>query len=226
MPIDVLICDQLPVVRNGISAILAPEEDIRVIDSTASGIHAMMIARTRRPHVIITSLTLDGLSGLEMIKRLRKEDLSPAPRIVAFTMDDSDDVISALLHAGVTGLLVKEVDHAEMISAVHAAAQGQMMLAPRVAERLVTWFRRQDSRPEGGLQPVAAALTPRERQVLSLIARGRSTEQVAVDLAIGIATVRTHVYRLRNKLEVRDRAQLVSFAYRSGVMQMATADSS
>ncbi|MEU5902651.1 MULTISPECIES: response regulator transcription factor [Streptomyces] len=221
MPIDVLVCDQLPVVRNGISAILASEEGIRVIDSTDSGIHAMMIARTRRPHVIITSLDLVGISGLEMVKRLHEEKFSPAPQVVAFTMDDSDEVISAVLHAGVTGLLVKEVDRAELVSAVHSAAQGQMMLAPRVAERLVNWFRRQDSRPEGQLQPVAAALTPRERQVLSLIAKGLSTEQVAIDLAIGIATVRTHVYRLRNKLELKDRAQLVSFAYRSGVMQMS-----
>ncbi|MFJ3928336.1 response regulator [Streptomyces sp. NPDC090022] len=222
MTVDVLICDEMPLVRDGIKALLADEEDIRVLDVTDSGIHAMMMIRTRRPDVVITGVRLSGLSGLDMMRRLKDEILEPPPRVIVFAMDDSDETITEVLHAGACGLLVKDVSRGELVAAVHAAARGQVMLAPRIAERLVHWFCRQDSQPEELLQPAAEALTPRERQILVLIANGLSTEDVAEELTIGLATVRTHIYRLRHKLGLKDRAQLVSFAYRAGLMQLTS----
>ncbi|KAA2261938.1 response regulator transcription factor [Solihabitans fulvus] len=221
MPLRVLVCDELPIVRDGLRTLLDAEPDIEVIDTTDSGIHAIMLARTHRPDVVVTGLSLHGIPGLELIRRLNKEALEPAPRVVVFAMSDSDEMVTNVLHAGANGLLVKEATREELGSAIRAAAQGQTMLAPQVAQRLVDWFRQRDTQPEELLRPVVAALTPRERQVLLLMARGMSTDEVADELAIGITTVRTHVYRLRCKLKLRDRAQLVSFAYRAGLMQPA-----
>ena len=149
---------------------------------------------------------------------MAQERISPQPKVVVFAMNHSDQMITDVLHAGADGLLVKEATADELSAAIRAAARGQIMLAPLVANRLVSWFRRQDSQPEEQLRPALAALTPRERQVLLLIAQGKSTEEVASELAIGVTTVRTHVYRLRCKLDVKDRAQMVSVAYRSGMM--------
>ncbi|HEX8080694.1 MAG TPA: response regulator transcription factor [Jatrophihabitans sp.] len=218
MSLRILICHELPIVRDGLSTTLNAESDIEVVGATDSGIHAILLARTARPDVIVTGLTLYGISGLELIKRMGQERISPQPKVVVFAMNHSDQMITDVLHAGADGLLVKEATADELSAAIRAAARGQIMLAPLVANRLVSWFRRQDSQPEEQLRPALAALTPRERQVLLLIAQGKSTEEVADELAIGVTTVRTHVYRLRCKLDVKDRAQMVSVAYRSGMM--------
>ncbi|MEV5711859.1 response regulator [Actinoallomurus sp. NPDC052274] len=217
----VLVCDRLSIVRHGLSALLAAEEDIEVIDETGSGIDAMVLARRHQPHVVVTGLALDGISGLELVRRLNQEDLDPKPRVVVLSMMENEDTISRVLHAGANGLLVKEVTREQLGSAVRAAADGQTMLAPQVATRLVDWFRRQEAPTETPLQSEVESLTAREREVLTLFARGLSIEEVASELFIGTTTVRTHVYRLRCKLGLKDRAQLVSFAYRAGLMQEA-----
>lgn len=218
MSLRVVICHELPIVRDGLTTALNAEDDIEVVGATDSGIQAILWARSLQPEVIVTGLTLYGIPGIELIKRVRQEKLSPQPKVVVFAMNHSDQMITEVLRAGADGLLVKEATADELGAAIRAAASGQIMLAPLVANRLVNWFRRQDSRPDEQLRPVLAALTPRERQVLLLIARGKSTDEVASELAIGVTTVRTHVYRLRCKLDVRDRAQMVSVAYRAGLM--------
>jgi DNA-binding NarL/FixJ family response regulator len=217
MSLRVVICHELPIVRSGLTTALNGD-DIEVVGTTDSGIQAVLWARTLQPDVIVTGLTLYGIPGIELIKRVRQENLSPQPKVVVFAMDHSDQIISEVLRAGADGLLVQEATPDELSAAIRAAASGQIMLAPSVTHRLVNWFLRQDSRPDEQLRPALAALTPRERQVLLLIARGKTTDEVASELTIGVTTVRTHVYRLRCKLDVRDRAQLVSVAYRSGLM--------
>jgi DNA-binding NarL/FixJ family response regulator len=111
----------------------------------------------------------------------------------------------------------------ELAAAIRAVANGDALLAPSVARRLVDWYRRCDSRPDVALGRVAATLTRREQEVLLLLARGMQPEEIAGQLFIGVTTVRTHIYRLRNKLSLKDRAQLVSFAYRAGLMQTTMA---
>lgn len=219
MVVKVLICDQLPIVRDGLRTLLDAESDITVVDSTDSGIAAMVLARKHHPHVIVTGLALRGMPGLELIRRLHREPVEPVPRIVVFSMSESDEVVDRVLHAGVNGLLVKEATREQIGSAVRVAARGQVMLAPEVATRLVNWFREHQAQTEDMLQPVSAQLTSRERQVLTLLGRGLSIEEVAAELFIGVTTVRTHVYRLRTKLKLKDRAQLVSFAFRAGLMR-------
>jgi DNA-binding NarL/FixJ family response regulator len=222
MSIRVLVCDELPIIRDGMRTLLDSESDIDVIETTDSGIHAVMVARTKRPDVVVTGLSLHGLSGLDLIKKLAKEDLDPQPRFVVFTMNVNDEIVDSVLYAGVHGMLVKQATREELTSAVRAAAMGHTTLAPQITQRLVEWFRgRGDARAEKALSAMLSELTPREREVLLMIARGLSAEEIAEDLCIGVATVRTHVYRLRCKLSLRDRAQLVSFAYRAGLMPSA-----
>jgi DNA-binding NarL/FixJ family response regulator len=221
MVLRVLICDKLLVVRNGLRALLESEPDVEVVDTTDSGTHAIMLARMARPHVVVTGLELRELSGVELIRRLTKDDHGPAPRVVVYSISDADDAVSAVLHAGASGILTKDAGRAELVSAIRAAANGEAMLAPAVAQRLVDWFRRRDTQPDATLGKVVGTLTPREREVLLLLAEGMQPEDIAVKLFLGVTTVRTHIYRLRGKLDLKDRAQLVSFAYRAGLMRPA-----
>ncbi|MFF1627528.1 MULTISPECIES: response regulator [unclassified Streptomyces] len=220
MTLKVLVCDQLPIIRDGIHTLLEAESDIEVLDTTDSGLHAMMLVRTLHPDVVLTGLSLSGISGLELVRRIGREKGEHAPRVVVIALDGGDDMVAEALNAGVSGLLTRGATREELRSAVRAAADGHTMLAPEIAQRLVDWFRKHKDRPE----PVdgdSADLTPRERQVLLLVAEGYSTEAVAEELCIGITTVRTHLHRLRTKLAVKDRSQLVSYAYRAGLVRSA-----
>lgn len=219
MTIRALICDELPVVRDGMQTLLDAVPDIDVIGTTDNGMEAIMLVRTTRPDVVVTDLNLRTISGLEMIRRLSKED--PPPNIVVFTGSNADKTVSDVLHAGASCLLGKDASPQELVAAIRAAAAGRAMLAPDIAQRLVTWFREQPDATQSAQCPEVNDLTPREREVTQMVARGMSTEDVARELTIGVATVRTHLYRVRTKLGVRDRAQLVSLAYRSGLIQSA-----
>lgn len=221
MPLRVLICSDAPLMRDGLRTMLDAEPDIDVVDATDSGVHAMMLARTRPLDVVLTGLTLNGISGLELIRRLEREDLDPAPRVVVLAVGESDKALREVLHAGAAGLLTKDTSREELVTALRAVAMGHAMLAPQITKRLLGWLREGELPADDVLQPAIGTLTPRERQVLLLNARGLSTDEIASELSVGIATIRTHIYRLRTKLHLKDRAQLVSFAYRSGLMRPA-----
>jgi DNA-binding NarL/FixJ family response regulator len=219
MPLRVLICSDAPLMQDGLRTMLDAEPDIKVVETTDSGVHAMMLARTHELDIILTSLTLKGISGMDVIRRLDKENLESPPRVVVFTVSDTDESLMEVLHAGAAGLLTKDTSREELIVALRAVAKGHAMLAPQITQRLLNWLRKRELPPEETLQPAVATLTPRERQVLLLNAHGLSTEEIASELSVGVATIRTHTYRLRLKLHLKDRAQLVSFAYRAGLMQ-------
>jgi DNA-binding NarL/FixJ family response regulator len=219
MTIRVLICDELPIVRDGLRTLLDAVPDIDVIDTTDNGMEAIVLVRTGRPEVVVTDLSLRTISGLEMIRRLCKEH--ERPNVVVFTSSDADQTFSDVLHAGANCLLGKDASPQELVAVIRAAAEGRTMLASDIAQRLVTWFREQPDNSETTPDLDMTELTPREREVTQMVARGMSTEEVARELTIGMATVRTHLYRVRTKLGVQDRAQLVSLAYRSGLMQAA-----
>ncbi|BCJ50697.1 DNA-binding response regulator [Actinoplanes sp. NBRC 14428] len=221
MVVRVLICDKYEVVRTGLRALLAPEPDIEVVDTTDSGLHAVLLARTHSLDVVVTGLELLSLSGLELVRRLAEQDAAPAPRVVVYAAGDTEESVADVLHAGASGFLVRDAGRVELAAAIRAVANGEAMLAPAVAQRLVNWFRSRDVRPEPALHREAESLTPREREVLLLLAGGLQPEEIAGRLFIGVTTVRTHIYRLRGKLGLRDRAQLVSFAYRAGFMSPA-----
>lgn len=221
MAVRILICDEVPLVRHALRTLLDSAPDIEVVETTGSGMEAIILTRRLRPDVVVTDLRLDGISGLEMIRRLRKEELDPRPSAVVLAVSDTDDAMGDVVDAGASGILGRDASPADLMSAVRLAARGQTMLAPAIAERLVSWFRERRGLSGILVQPLVASLTPREREVMLLTARGLSPEEIAGELAIGVATARTHIYRVRCKLGARDRAQLVSFAYRSGLMQPA-----
>lgn len=212
----VVICDDIPIIRNGLSSMLAAELDIEIVGAADSDIQAMILIRRSHPHVIVT-----GLSGLELINRVSQECLEPTPRVIVLSMNENDDVISDVLRAGASGVLMKTASREELSLAVRSVALGHTALAPQIATRLVGWFLASGAIAEDLLRPQMSAITAREQQVLTLVARGMSTEEVATELSIGVTTVRTHIYRLCCKLSLKDRAQLVSFAYRAGLMQPA-----
>ncbi|MFG1914996.1 response regulator [Micromonospora sp. NPDC048898] len=216
MTIRVLICDQLPVIADGLKTLLDAVPDIDVIGTTHNGMEAIILVRNTHPDVVVTDLALQTISGLDMIRKLEKEDESP--NVVVFTASDADKTVSDVLHAGACCLLGKDASPQELVSAIQAAAAGETMLAPSIAQRLVSWFRAQPAAQETTEYPDVTELTPREREVTRMVARGMSTEEVARELIIGEATVRTHLYRVRTKLGVRDRAELVSLAYRAGLI--------
>jgi DNA-binding NarL/FixJ family response regulator len=224
MPLRVLICQETLIVRDGLRSILEAEPDIDVLEATDSGFHAIMLVRSDRPDVVIVGLAPRGITGLELIRRLQQETFGESPRVVVFGMKFSDETVTEMLRAGANGVLTGGASRDEVLATIRAVGRGQTMLAPEVTERLVEWFRRHKGEPLGTTRPAVPDLTPRERQVLLLIAQGLSTEDVAKELYIGISTVRTYLHRLRTKLDLKDRAQLVSFAYRAGLMPTLSHD--
>jgi DNA-binding NarL/FixJ family response regulator len=215
----VLVCDSVPVVRDGLKALLESVTDVTNVAVTGSAVEGLIMARRSGPDVVITDLHPDGMDGLEFIRRLLHEDSrEEQAKVVVFTSDITDRTVETLLRAGVRTLIEKETRPEQLLTAVRAAARGEVTLAPSVTGRLVGWFRSQDFGPDPEPDPQVASLTPREREVLLLVGQGRSVEEIATYLVIGVATVRTHIYRLRHKLGVRDRAQLVSFVFSSGLL--------
>jgi DNA-binding NarL/FixJ family response regulator len=211
------------IVRDGLSSVLASEPDIEVVGTTDDGGEAIILVRKYRPDVVLTGLDLHGMPGSELTVRLGAEMLDRPPKVVVFSLVNGDESVTDALRHGAIGALTGEAAREEVIATVRAAAGGQMMLAPEVTRLLADWFRTQTvlSGTQQAYRAMTAltTLTEREQQVLVLIAQGKSTEDVAGELYIGASTVRTYVYRLRTKLALKDRAQLVSFAYRTGLME-------
>ena len=225
-PVSVLLCHNLPIVREGLQRMLAASPGIDVIGTTDNVTQAIVAARQTRPQVVLTGLTLGTVSGLEVIERLGREDLDPPPRFLMYATIDDNELLTAVLRASVSAVLADDASPEEMVLAVRVAARGQAMLGPGVAERMLTWFRGRNGEsgvptamPMGEL--AVRSLTPREREILLLTASGMSIDDIAHQLYIGPTTVRTHIYRVRCKLQVKDRAQLVSLAYQAGLMTPA-----
>ena len=214
----VLLCGDTPVARDALALKLNSAVDINVTGTTGSGMEAIILARKLRPDVVVTDLKLGGIPGLDMIRRLRSGDQDLAPQVVLFAVTDTDEIIGGVLRAGASGVLDQNASPEDLMSAVRLAARGQVMLAPRIAQWLVDWFVDQPCSSLAAPQP-RHPLTRREQEVMLLVARGLGAEDIAVKLTVGVATARTHIYRVRCKLGVRDRAQIVAFAYQSGLMQ-------
>ncbi|WP_246001418.1 LuxR C-terminal-related transcriptional regulator [Allorhizocola rhizosphaerae] len=226
LPASVLVCHNLPIVREGLHRMLTATPGIDVVGAADNVTQAIVAARQTRPHVVLTGLALGSSSGIEVIERLGREDLDPPPRFLMYATIEDNELLTAVLRAGVSAVLADDASPEEMVLAVRIAARGQAMLGPGVAERMLTWFRGRNG--ESTVQPTmpmselaVRSLTPREREILLLTASGMSIDDIAHQLYIGPTTVRTHIYRLRTKLQVKDRAQLVSLAYQAGLMTPA-----
>ena len=219
--ISCLIADDQAMVREGFGALLAAQPGIAVAGLAADGAEAVRLARQTRPDVVLMDVRMPVLDGLQATRELLSgpSDPSDAPRILMLTTFDLDEYVYEALRAGASGFLLKDAPAAELVHAVRVVAAGDALLAPSVTRRLIADFtKRPPARTTAPIGPPHSPLTPREEEVLTLIARGLSNAEISDTLVIAEQTTKTHVGRILMKLQLRDRAQAVVFAYESGLV--------
>jgi DNA-binding NarL/FixJ family response regulator len=211
--IRVLIADDHAVVRQGLRTFLDLQEDIEVVGEAADGEKAVAAAAQHAPDVVLLDLVMPGLDGIGALPRLR--DAAPAARVIVLTSFGEDERLFTALRSGATGYLLKDVEPAELVRAIRTAHAGQSTLSPAVAARVI------EELASGGGQRGGAAdhLTPRELEVLCLIARGRSNKRIALELGVAEKTVKTHVSHVLAKLGLSDRTQAALYAVREGLVR-------
>jgi DNA-binding NarL/FixJ family response regulator len=225
-PIRVLVVDDQELVRSGFCVILDAADGITVVGEAANGEAAVSQVAAHEPDVVLMDIRMPGMDGLEATRLItggapaaRSAGSGPAtpPKVVMLTTFDLDDYVYEALRAGASGFLLKDSPRHDLIAAVRAAAAGDALLAPSVTRRLIEAFARRP--PETSPSPSQlASLTARERDVLLLLARGRSNSEIAAALFVSEATVKTHVGNLLAKLGLRDRVQAVILAYETGIV--------
>lgn len=217
MTLRVGICDDQALVRDGLKAQLGMAADIEVVGEAADGEHAVALARRERPDVMLMDIRMPVLDGIQATQRIAGDPASADVRVLVLTTFDVDEHVYGALAAGASGFLLKDATPEEILHGIRVVAAGESLLAPTVTSRLVREFARRPTtgRPDGER---LASLTDREREVLSLVARGLSNAEIAEDLVVSPATAKTHVSRILTKLGARDRAQLVVVAYESGLV--------
>jgi DNA-binding NarL/FixJ family response regulator len=214
--IRVLLADDQALVRAGFRALLDAEDDIEVLAEAADGEEALRLARSLRPDIVLMDIRMPGMDGLRATRAVAAEDALNDVRVIILTTFDLDEYVFEALRVGASGFLVKSTEPAELIHAVRVVAAGDALLSPGVTKRLVAEFAKRAKEPT--LAPGIDALTDRERQVMKLVAAGLSNAEIADRLVVSPATAKTHVSRAMLKLGARDRAQLVVFAFESGLV--------
>ncbi|MGH3873928.1 MAG: response regulator [Pseudonocardiaceae bacterium] len=219
--IRVVVVDDQPLVRAGIAMLVNAEDDIAVVAEAADGQQALVQARAQRPDVILMDVRMPGTDGVAATRAVLEQGLTAhtgAPiGVIILTTYHIDEAVYAALRAGASGFLLKDAAPAEIVNAIRAVVAGEAWLDPAVTRRLIDDFA---TRPEQHAPTPAemAQLTPREREVLTLLAQGMSNADVAVQLFISEATVKTHLARVMMKLGVREKAQAVAAAYQTGLV--------
>ncbi|WBC15242.1 response regulator transcription factor [Micromonospora sp. WMMA1998] len=219
-PVRVLLVDDQHLVRSGFRIILEVEDDIEVVGEAADGERAVAMAAALRPDVVLMDVEMPVLDGLAATRRITGDATGDGPAVLILTTFDRDDYLFAALRAGASGFLLKNGTPEDLVEAVRVVARGEGLIAPALTRRVISTFARPGAAPPDPRHDAATAeLTPREREVLALVARGASNAEVAAVLHVGEATVKTHVSRVLAKLGLRDRVQAVIFAYEHGIVR-------
>jgi DNA-binding NarL/FixJ family response regulator len=216
--IGIVVADDHEVVRAGFAALLDTQPDFTVLGTAADGAEAVRVCRSVRPDVVLMDVRMPGTDGIEATRQLAL-DAGHAPRVLILTTFDLDEYVFDALRAGASGFLLKDVTAEHLFEGVRVVAAGDALLAPGVTRRLISEFAR--IRPYAAPAPAPealGALTPRETEVLRLVAEGLSNTEIAARLVVTEETVKTHVSRLLAKLGLRDRTQAVVAAYESGLV--------
>jgi DNA-binding NarL/FixJ family response regulator len=208
--IRIVVADDHEVVRGGFAAMLGTQPDFTVAGTAANGAEAVRVCTAERPDVVLMDVRMPVMDGIEATRQL-----SGGPRVLILTTFDLDEYVFDALRAGASGFLLKDVTAERLFDAVRVVAAGEALLAPTVTTRLIGEFTRLKPR---GTAPALGSLTPRETEVLRLIAEGLSNPEIAARLVVTEETVKTHVSRVLSKLGLRDRTQAVVAAYESGLV--------
>ncbi len=212
-PIRVLLADDHALVRAGIRSLLEGLEGMLVAGETGDGRDVLELAAQRSPHVVLLDIGLPGMNGVEVAARLAKE--RPEARVIILSMHATEEYVSQALQAGASGYLLKDASVAELELAIRAVARGETYLSPAISKTVIDeYVRRVGSAPASP----AAVLTPRQREILQLLAEGHSTKQIAHGLGVSVKTVETHRAQLMDRLSIHDLAGLVRYAIRVGLV--------
>jgi DNA-binding NarL/FixJ family response regulator len=214
--IRVAVVDDQELVRSAFTMLLRATDGIEVVGEAATGREAVVLARQERPDVVLMDVRMPGMDGLEATRQIVADERCAGTRVLVLTTFDDDELVQTAIRAGASGYLLKDVRPRQLVDAIEVVAAGDALLSPSVTRRLIAVFAALPETQVGNGPPVAG-LTDRERDVLRLVARGRSNQEIGEELHIGYGTVKTYVSSLLAKLRCRDRAQLVMYAYESGV---------
>lgn len=211
----VLLVDDHAMVRSGFAMVLSVEDDIEVVGEAADGLQAIEKARETRPDVVLMDVQMPRMDGIEATRHLVADDLG---HVVIVTTFDRDDYLFDALRAGASGFLLKNAGPEQLLDAVRAAGRGHALLAPEVTRRVISKMSAHHAAPDRPEPAELARLTAREKEVLVLLGRGLSNAEIAGELVLGEATVKTHVSNVLAKLHLRDRVQAVVYAYEAGLI--------
>jgi DNA-binding NarL/FixJ family response regulator len=216
-PVRIVVADDHQIVRHGFAGLLGTQPDFTVVGTAEDGADALRVCQRTGPDVVLMDIRMPGIDGIEATRQLTRPGRD-RPRVVILTTFDLDEYVYDALCAGASGFLLKDVTAEQLFHAVRVIAAGEALLAPTVTRRLISEFARQRPRADGSRASGLAALTPRETQVLRLVAEGLSNPEIAARFTVTEETVKTHVSRILAKLGLRDRTQAVVTAYETGLV--------
>jgi DNA-binding NarL/FixJ family response regulator len=222
--IRVLVVDDQTLVRAGFRALLDSEDDLEVVGEAVDGAQAVELAVATRPDVVLMDIRMPHVDGLEATARINADPRLAGTRVIVLTTFELDEYVFGALRAGASGFLLKDLEPVALIDAVRVVAGGQALIAPRMTRALIEAFVAStppDAAPAAQPDDRLDVLTPRELEILELVGRGMSNQEIAAHLVLSPLTAKTHVSRLFLKLGARDRAQLVVLAYETGVVSLA-----